>query len=263
MSPLFPQQTGNTKLTAHSTGISNPSRTLTQLNNTPTTNHQLAFPFHPELWHNSTTPTMRPWSTIECSQPAAWTTNRSLLVASRVRPFQEDRSIPARPYPEQRTWMVVRSGVISAFPTHSENAPASPDICPTTWLCPACLPNTSSIPAPIQPTIAMTTTHIHQLWLTRPPSTCSSSASEDHPQAPVVTQQQQHQPSTGISYPSRTLTQQHQHPHYQPSRKVQYPFQYSPLLFHATPHHYVHHQLDSICTSHHNTIPIIIKYNIM
>ena len=55
----------------------------------------------------------RPWSTMECSQPAAWTTNRSLLVASRARPFQEDRPIPARPYPELRTWMVVRSDVIS------------------------------------------------------------------------------------------------------------------------------------------------------
>ena len=125
---------------------------------------------------------------MECSHPAAWTTNRSLLVASRARPFQEDRPIPARPYPELRTWMVVRSGVISVFPTHSGNAPASPDIRPTTWLCPTCLPSTNSIPAPIQPTIAMTTTHIHQLWLTRPPSTRSSSASEDHPQAPVVTQ---------------------------------------------------------------------------
>ena len=131
------------------------------------------------------------WITMECSQPAAWTTNRSLLVASRVRPFQEDRPIPTRPYPELRTWMVVWSGVISVFLTNSGNAPASPDIRPTTWLCPACLPSTNSIPAPIQPTIAMTTTHIHQLWLTRPPSTRSSSASEDHPQAPVVTQQQQ------------------------------------------------------------------------
>ena len=106
---------------------------------------------------------MRPWSTMECSQPAAWTTNRSLLVASRVRPFQEYRPIPTRPYPELRTWMVVRSGVISVFPTHSGNAPASPDIRPTTWICPACLPSTNSIPAPIQPTIALTTTHIHQL----------------------------------------------------------------------------------------------------
>ena len=128
---------------------------------------------------------------MECSQPVAWTTNRSLLVASRVRPFQEDRPIPARPYPELCTWMVVRSGVISVFPIHSGNAPASPDIRPTTWHCPACLPSTNSFPAPIQPTIAITTTHIHQLCLTRPPSTRSSSASEDHPQVPVVTQQQQ------------------------------------------------------------------------
>ena len=110
-----------------------------------------------------TTGCLRPWITMECSQPAAWSTNRSLLVASRARPFLEDRPIPTRPYPELRTWMVVRSGVISVFPTHSGNAPASPDIRPTTWLCPTCLPNTNSIPAPIQPTIAMTTTHIHQL----------------------------------------------------------------------------------------------------
>ena len=136
---------------------------------------------------------MRPWITMQCSQPVAWTTNRSLLVASRVRPFQEDRPIPARPYPELRTWMVVWSGVISVFPTHSGNAPASPDIRPTTWLCPACLPSTNSISAPIQSTIAMTTTHIHQLWLTRLSSTRSSSASEDHHKAPVVTQQQQQQ----------------------------------------------------------------------
>ena len=58
----------------------------------------------------------RPWSTMECSQPTAWTTNRSLLVASRDRPFQEDRPIPARPYPELRTRMMVRSGVISVSP---------------------------------------------------------------------------------------------------------------------------------------------------
>ena len=118
------------------------------------------------ILHNASlysTQMLRPWSTMECSQQAAWTTNRSLLVASRVRPFQEDRPNPARPYPELRTWMVVRSGVISVFPTHSGNAPVSPDIRPATWLCPTCLPSTNSIPVPIQPTIAMTTTHIHQL----------------------------------------------------------------------------------------------------
>ena len=84
-------------------------------------------------------------------------------MVSRVRPFQEDRPILDRPYPELRTWMVVRSGVISVVPTHSGNAPASPNIRPTTWLCPACLPSTNSILPHIQPSIAMTTTHIHQL----------------------------------------------------------------------------------------------------
>ena len=103
---------------------------------------------------------LRPYITMECSQPVAWTTPSR---DARVRPFQEDRPIPARPYPELCTWMVVRSGVISVLTTHSGNAPASHDIRPTTWLCPACLPSTNSIPAPIQPTIAMTTTHIHQL----------------------------------------------------------------------------------------------------
>ena len=53
------------------------------------------------------------------------------------------RPFLARSYPELRTWMVVRSGVISVFPTHSGNAPASPDIRPTTWLCPTCLPSTN------------------------------------------------------------------------------------------------------------------------
>ena len=30
-----------------------------------------------------------PWSNMKCSQPTAWTTNRSLLVASRVKDFHE------------------------------------------------------------------------------------------------------------------------------------------------------------------------------
>ena len=47
--------------------------------------------------------------------------------------------------------------------SHSKCTLASFDMRLTPWLCPTCLPNTSSIPAPIQPTIAMTTTHIHQL----------------------------------------------------------------------------------------------------
>ena len=37
-----------------------------------------------------TTPTLRTWSTMECSQLAAWTSNRSLLVS---KPFPEDQRI--------------------------------------------------------------------------------------------------------------------------------------------------------------------------
>ena len=110
----------------------------------------------------------RPWITMECSQLAAWTTNRSLLVASRVRPFQEDRPIPARPYPELRTWMVIRSGVISVFPTHSGNAPASPDIRLTTWLCPA-LTKHQLHPCP-HPTHHSHDYHTHTPTVTNPTS---------------------------------------------------------------------------------------------
>ena len=106
---------------------------------------------------SSVTITACPGSTMENNQPAAWTTNHSQLVASCVRPFQEDRPITTRPYSEQSTWMVVRSDVISVFTLHTGNAPTSsdkPDKPP--WLLPACLPTSITIPAPIQPTTAMT-----------------------------------------------------------------------------------------------------------
>ena len=45
-----------------------------------------------------------PWSTMECNQQAAWTTNRSLLVASRVRPFQIIKKYL------QCTWILTVSG---------------------------------------------------------------------------------------------------------------------------------------------------------
>ena len=106
-----------------------------------------------------TTTTAYPWSTMECRQPTGWTTNQSLLVASSVKAF------PSGPYPELRTWMVVRTGVISVFTSHLGNAPASPYMRPTTWLCPTCLPTTSSTPAPIQPTTAMTN-YIHTQTVT-------------------------------------------------------------------------------------------------
>ena len=77
-----------------------------------------------------------------------------------LRPLQEARPIPARFYPELCTWMVVRSGVISVFTSHTGNAPASPNMRPAPWLCSACLPTTTSIPTPIQPTTA-TTNYTH------------------------------------------------------------------------------------------------------
>ena len=110
---------------------------------------------------------------------AAWTTNRSLLVASHVRPFQEDRPIPTRPYPELRTWMVVRSGVISVFPTHSGNAPAPPDIRPTTWLCPACLPSTNWT---IGVVVRMSILDTKRLTVRTPASICFLLEQETYPQ---------------------------------------------------------------------------------
>ena len=43
---------------------------------------------------------------MERSQPAAWTSNRSLLVASRVTAFSRRPTNPTRPYQEVRTWKV-------------------------------------------------------------------------------------------------------------------------------------------------------------
>ena len=42
--------------------------------------------------------------TLECSQLAALTLNRSHHMASRVKAFSEKRTNPARPYPDLRTW---------------------------------------------------------------------------------------------------------------------------------------------------------------
>ena len=50
------------------------------------------------------TTTLCPWSTIEYSKPASWTSNRSLLVASRDKAFPRRPTYQARPFPELRTW---------------------------------------------------------------------------------------------------------------------------------------------------------------
>ena len=52
------------------------------------------------------------WSTMECSQTTAWTSNRSLLVASLVKALFGRQTIAASPYPELRTWKAADLSVI-------------------------------------------------------------------------------------------------------------------------------------------------------
>ena len=71
---------------------------------------------------------LRPWSTIECSQPATWTTSRSPLVTSRTqafpgRPTNSDWTLPTDAH--------LDGGVIEchlSITSHSGSAPASPDM---------------------------------------------------------------------------------------------------------------------------------------
>ena len=107
------------------------------------------------------TPARRSWSTMECSQPAAWTTNRSLLVASRARAFPVRQTNSGSTLPRAAHLDGYVIGCHQCVISHWGCAPASPDQRPTPWLCPACIPSTTSIPAPIPPTIAMTNyTHV-------------------------------------------------------------------------------------------------------
>ena len=96
-------------------------------------------------------PSVRPWSTMECSQQAAWKTNRSLLVAPRVKAF------PGRP--TNSGFILPRAahlegGVIGShqcMTSHSGSAPASPDMRQPPRHCPACIPSITSIPTPPNP----------------------------------------------------------------------------------------------------------------
>ena len=73
----------------------------------------------------------RTWRTMLCSQPAAWTTNRSHLVASRVKgfpgsPINSESTLPRTAH--------LDSGVIGChqcIASHSGNFQASPDMRPT------------------------------------------------------------------------------------------------------------------------------------
>ena len=94
-----------------------------------------------------------------------------------LRPFQEDQPIPARPYPELRTWKVAWSGVFSVSP-HTREMPQHLTTCgQPPWFCHACIPPTTSIHAPTKPTIAMTN-YTHASSVSSSPSTRSASASE-------------------------------------------------------------------------------------
>ena len=48
----------------------------------------------------------RQWSTMECSRPAALTSDRNIHVASCVKAFSRRLVNPTRPYPELRGWKV-------------------------------------------------------------------------------------------------------------------------------------------------------------
>ena len=64
-----------------------------------------------------------------------------------LRPLQEHRPIPARPYPELRTLMVVRSGVISVSPRTRDMLRHLP----TCDQCPGFVPHAYQPPPPSMP----------------------------------------------------------------------------------------------------------------
>ena len=60
------------------------------------------------------TTALRAWNTMDCSQPAAWTSKRRLLVVSRVKVLSGRQTNPTRPYPELRTWKAAVFSVAEA-----------------------------------------------------------------------------------------------------------------------------------------------------
>ena len=119
---------------------------------------------------------LRPWSTMECSQPVAFTTKRTLLVASRVKTLprwltNSGSTMPRAAHQEGVIWCH------QCITSHSGSAPASPNMRPTSLALSRmhAIHHLRPCPHPFPP---WQTTHVHKLWLTRPPSTYSSSASE-------------------------------------------------------------------------------------
>ena len=108
-------------------------------------------------------------STISSVRGAPWTAanrlhgqrTRAFSWRPVLRPFQEDRPIPARPYPGLCNWMVVLAVVISVFTLHSEHAQAPPDMQPTP---PGFYQHAYQPPPPsMLPPLPRLTTPIHQL----------------------------------------------------------------------------------------------------
>ena len=94
-----------------------------------------------------------------------------------LRPFQEDRSIPTRPYPELCTWTAVWLGVFCVSLRTREilrNFPHATS--PIGFVPDACHVPPSFLPLP-NPTGPWLSTHTRPLWLTHPPSTRIHSAS--------------------------------------------------------------------------------------
>ena len=90
------------------------------------------------------------WSTMECSQPTAWTLNQNLHVVFNAevftkRPTNSSSTLPRATHLEG----VVIGCHQSLYFTLNKCSDIS-------WLCPACLPTTTSIYVPTLPTIAIT-----------------------------------------------------------------------------------------------------------
>ena len=97
----------------------------------------------------------RPWRNMEYCQPSAWTANRNLLVASRVKAF---RGRPTNSGSNLLRAAHLEGGGIGChqcITSNSGSAPASPDMRPTPLICPAGIPSAIYIPDPTKPTIAL------------------------------------------------------------------------------------------------------------
>ena len=119
-------------------------------------------------------PTATPCVGCTCIHEAPWSVANRLhgqrtgdfLWRPMLRLFQEDQPIPARPYPELRTWMAVWSGVISVSPHTQEMLQHLSTGDQPPWHCHTCIPSTTSILAPTQPAIGMTS-YTHALTVTK------------------------------------------------------------------------------------------------